>query len=435
MEKDNMGDKIWGNFKGGSMKNQDIACKIKAQISLFAGILSEGLPRPKRKFIHCMLYGIQASKDIKLSSVTRALGEDIPLIKTENRLSRQVNDTDLSEFINDKLSKQGSKWIKDDTVFALDLSDISKEYSKKQENLASVRDGSTGEIKEGWHLIEVIGANIREERVIPLYGELYSSDEVMSENAMILKAIDSVRMNTGNKGIWVLDRGGDRKRLYEGLMRRDVRFVIRLTGKRALRKEDNSLILSLDMALACYCEHKTKISIRGEVFKEKTLSIGWVKVRFSFNEIPITMVVIKGYGELPLMLITNLEVNHFTDALHILEVYLTRWKCEEGWRFIKQSYRLEDIRVLKYSGLRNTMVLLTAVFFFISVILGAGMKLGILLKKVYEKAKRFFEIPPFKQYAICDGIYSILFGKKLSPPQTSDTPIAQLILPLDIFTQ
>ena len=27
------------------------------------------------------------------------------------------------------------------------------------------------------------------------------------------------------------------------------------------------------------------------------------------------------------------------------------------------------------------------------------MKLWILLKKVYEKAKRFFEIPHFKQYA------------------------------------
>jgi hypothetical protein len=169
------------------------------------------------------------------------------------------------------------------------------------------------------------------------------------------------------------------------------------------------------------------------VFKEKMLYIGWIKARFSFNEIPVTMVVIKGYGELPLMLITNLEVNHFADALHILEIYLTRWKCEESWRFIKQGYKLEDIRVLKYVGLRNTVVLLTAVFFFISVILDIGLKLRILLKKIYERAKRFFEIPPFKQYAICDGIYSILFGKNLSPPVCRNEPIAQMVLPLDIF--
>jgi hypothetical protein len=415
------------------MKNQDVACKIKAQISLFSGFLSEGLANPKRKFIHCMLYGIQASKDIKLSCITRALGENIPLIKTENRLSRHINDGDITDFINNKLSEKGSKWIEEDTVIALDLSDISKEYSEKQENLALVRDGSTGEIKEGWHLIEAIGANIREEKVVPLYGELYSSDEVMSENAMLLKAVDTVRSKTGNKGIWVIDRGGDRKRLYEGLIKRKGKFVIRLTGKRALRKEDNSLAISLDIALKCPCKYKTKINIRGEVFKEKMLYIGWVKARFSFHNIPVVMVVIKGYGELPLMLITDLEVNNEADALHILEIYLTRWKCEESWRFIKQSYNLEDIRLMKYVGLRNTVALLTAVFFFISVILGAGMKLWILLKKIYERAKRFFEIPPFKQYAICDGIYSILFGKKLSPPQKSNEPIAQLILPLDIF--
>ncbi len=381
-----------------------------------------------------MLYGIQASKDIKLSSITRALGENIPFIKTENRLSRHINRNDIADFINDKLSEKGSKWVEEDTILALDLSDISKEYSRKQEKIAQVRDGSSGVIKEGWHLIEVIGANIREEKVLPLYSELYSSDEIMSENSMILKAIDRVNFNTGNKGIWVLDRGGDRKRLYEGLIKRGTKFVIRLTGKRALRKEDNTLTPSRDLALKCPCEYKTKISIRGEVFKEKTLYIGWVKARFSFNKIPVTMVVIKGYGELPLMLITNLEVNHFTDALHILEIYLTRWKCEESWRFIKQGYKLEDIRVLKYVGLRNTAVLLSAVFFFISVILGIGLKLRILLKKIYEKAKRFFEIPPFKQYAICDGIYSILFGKNLSPPVCRDEPIAQMVLPLDIFT-
>jgi hypothetical protein len=37
-----------------------------------------------------MLYGIQNAKDIKLSEISRALCEDIDLIKTENRLSRNL---------------------------------------------------------------------------------------------------------------------------------------------------------------------------------------------------------------------------------------------------------------------------------------------------------------------------------------------------------
>jgi len=36
-----------------------------------------------------------------------------------------------------------------------------------------------------------------------------------------------------------------------------------------------------------------------------------------------------------------------------VQIYLTRWKIEETFRFIKQSYNLEDIRVLKYQRLKN----------------------------------------------------------------------------------
>ena len=50
--------------------------------------------------------------------------------------------------------------------------------------------------------------------------------------------------------------------------------------------------------------------------------------------------------------------------------YLTRWKCEESFRFIKQGYNLEDIRLLTYKGLRNMVALVHAVFYFLSIELG-----------------------------------------------------------------
>ncbi len=58
------------------------------------------------------------------------------------------------------------------------------------------------------------------------------------------------------------------------------------------------------------------------------------------------------------------------------------------------------------------MVLVQAVSSFISVELGKKLKFNLLLKKIYEKAKRFFEIPDFRQYAIADGIYRVLFASK-----------------------
>ena len=91
--------------------------------------------------------------------------------------------------------------------------------------------------------------------------------------------------------------------------------------------------------------------------------------------------------------------------------------------------------MLKYEGLRNIISFIMAVFFFISVVLQTATKLRILLKKVYEKSKRLFEIPPFKQYAICDGIYNLLFGRKFLKQEKEPIPqTPQLLLPLDIFS-
>ena len=136
------------------------AGKIKTQITRFSKRLSSGLNKPKGKFLRQIIYGIQESCDIKLTNIGRSLVEEISLKKTEDRLSRQINNGDLTEFLNKKLVQEGKWWIKEETVLALDLSDISEEYSKKQEFLALVRDGSQkGKIRKGYWTLEILGAD------------------------------------------------------------------------------------------------------------------------------------------------------------------------------------------------------------------------------------------------------------------------------------
>jgi hypothetical protein len=86
-------------------ENSRTVAVIKGQISKFSGIISKGLPKPKRKLIKEIIYGIQAAKDIKLSHITRMLNEPIPLIKTENRLSRNLDDRDFTEEINSQICR------------------------------------------------------------------------------------------------------------------------------------------------------------------------------------------------------------------------------------------------------------------------------------------------------------------------------------------
>ncbi|TET29149.1 hypothetical protein E3J68_02235 [Candidatus Aerophobetes bacterium] len=73
--------------------------------------------------------------------------------------------------------------------------------------------------------------------MVPLYGELHSqrADGFQSENKQILTAIDLVREVIGKKGIWSLDRGGDRGIIFKGVLVRELRFAIRLRGDRDLR--------------------------------------------------------------------------------------------------------------------------------------------------------------------------------------------------------
>lgn len=392
-------------------RDSKLGWKIKSQITRFVTALSIGFYEPKRKFLMDMIYGIQAGEDVKVSNVARSLGEEIDLIQTEKRLSRQLSQDDLTSQLNGKIISMGKYSIGKNTILGMDLSDISKPYAKKMEYMADVWDGSKGKVQKGYWLCSVIGADIKGEKLTPLYSELFSQRAIRfdSENAQILKAVDHVTGGVGSNGIWVIDRGGDRGILINGLLQRGLRFIIRVIGN---RMEESGWRLD-EIAFQIQCRHKREVIIEGEEGKREKLELrmGLKEIQLPFTEEKLTLVVIHGWGGKPMMLLTNVKYKRASEFIHfVLEAYLTRWKCEESFRFIKQCYQIEDVRVRNYFGLRNTVVLIHAVFYFVSVILGQRLKLNILLKKVCEKAQRFFEIPLFKCYAIADGIHKALFN-------------------------
>ena len=118
------------------MQDSKLRSRLKAQLTKFSSELCEGLSRPLQKFVGQMLFGIQASQDVKLSNVARSLKEQIPLIKTEDRLSRNLKAVELAAELTPQLAAMASHRVSANTVLCLDLSDIRKEYAKKMEYLA-----------------------------------------------------------------------------------------------------------------------------------------------------------------------------------------------------------------------------------------------------------------------------------------------------------
>ncbi|HZT69875.1 MAG TPA: transposase [Terriglobia bacterium] len=148
--------------------------------------------------------------------------------------------------------------------------------------------------------------------------------------------------------------------------------------------------------------------------KEKVLELryGAESICLPEREEKLLLVVVAGLGEEPMLLLTTLWGARDSQTLWwIVRIYPTRWKIEETFRFIKQSYQLEDIRVLRYQRLRNLVVLGTAAACFAATFLGQKMKLKILCEKLLIISRRFFGIPPFRFYALADGIkYHLLAG-------------------------
>lgn len=393
-----------------------ISEKVKSEIEHFTQIITQGFSRPKKKFISQMLFGIQASRDIKLSNIARSLSEDIKLIKTENRLSRNAQGEDLTVQFNEGIIKRAAKRILPDTVIALDLSDIHKPFAKKMDYLADVWNGSEGRVTKGYWLLEATAADIDSETLTPLYSELYSheANKYESENQKILRAVDLISRATDKRGIFAIDAGADRKILVGEFGKLGIRFVIRTSAKknRNLEKPDRQQEKVRSIAARIRCRDKYTVTIDKEGYKEDIEITLGKRTGLRLNETEVSLVVVRGFGKEPMLLLTNVD----KEPKEILEIYLTRWKCEESFRFLKQEYHLEDIRVRSYNSLRNTVALVHAVFYFLSVYLGRSLKINILLKKILEKSKRFFQIPVFKHYAIADGIYRILFGAKWESP-------------------
>ena len=191
--------------------------KLRGQIHQFSGKLCFGLGKVTSRFVEEMIYGIQARGSVRLSEVARALDEKITLKKVVDRLSRNLDSPGLSSRISASVEQEGLLRIRKDTLLIVDPSDLTKKYAKKMENLARIRDGSEKQIGWGYWLNVIVGAEIGESEIVPLSHELYSSkaDDFVSENHQILEAVRRLSRASGGRGIFVLDRGGDRGRLYE----------------------------------------------------------------------------------------------------------------------------------------------------------------------------------------------------------------------------
>lgn len=160
--------------------------------------------------------------------------------------------------------------------------------------------------------------------------------------------------------------------MFEDWLNNRYRFVARLVGNRhLLRFYGNSgqwLPIRADqIAEQTPTPHRFHklVKRRGKpVFRIS--QIGWVKVRLPGRDEDLTMVVSRLAGvDKPMMLLTNLSVENLKDAKRVLRLYMRRWECEEGIRFLKNQVNLEMVRTFRWSAICRLVLLAVLVMIYL----------------------------------------------------------------------
>lgn len=359
--------------------------EMKREILKFSEKISNELDKPTKKFVSDMIYGIEKSNSVLISEIARELKEDIKRKNTIERLCDNCNNlTDIdTELIKKNYLNQAIKQLPDEEIILIeDDSDVNKEYSKKLEDLCTVRDASSRQEKyvNGYHVCEIVGLSKNEYQPISLYSKIYSTeskdfkscpDETIKSEKYV---IDKIREQKDAKIIIVKDRGYDAFELFKSTINNKVSFVVRLDGNRHLLFKGKKKLVS-EVAASRKGKIHTKLMYKGE---NTDCYISYTKVQLpKMKEKDLNLVIIyrKDEENDPMYLLTDLEVKTKEDVEKIARIYMLRWRIEEYFKAKKQNYDFENFRLRNLKGINNLNLMLTCVM----------LHLGILAEKMNKK--------------------------------------------------
>ena len=130
--------------------------------------------------------------------------------------------------------------------------------------------------------------------------------------------------------------------------------------------------------------------------------IGWKKVRLPGRDEEMTMIVSRLAGhDKPMMLLTNLPVENVRDAKRIMRLYIRRWECEEGIRFLKNQVNLEKIRTFNWSAICRLVLLAVLVMIYLGQLVETHPN---LCDRLVCLSQPLPDNPDFLAYRLLEGL-------------------------------
>ena len=364
-----------------------ITNEMKRESVNFAKKMSKGLSKPNQKFIGDMIYGISASKDIKISKIARQLHESIKLDNTIERLCLHLESFEEKEKINENYYKYIRTMIPEYPIGIFDDSDITKVYGKKFEDLDWVRDASDPKesYKPGYHMCNAVVLTKDMKQPAPVYNKIYSSKskDFKSTNTETYKSIDAFRECVKRKSFMVFDRGYDDQKLFDYVITGGDDLLVRLKENRTFLFKGKKKKIE-----ESYNKHKGKIKMKlifeGE---EKETYLSYTRATLPKDNREYTLLYVYGLSEKEkFILLTNKKIKGSKEAIKLVRTYMDRWRIETYHRSIKAEYHYEDMRVRSLKSINHLTYLFNLVIGYI-IGLAEDMNQKLLSIKIIEESK------------------------------------------------
>lgn len=326
--------------------------------------LVEEFTLPVQNFIQKMIYGIINSGSVIGQQIGVALNESISLKKTCDRIYRNLSRPFLhDELILSHMSKCATE-ITDETPIIVDLSDIHKPCATKMEGLDNVWDGSQHKPNPGYFTLQASYCFPDNPKAMKLYySELFSlEEECTSENEKILDFIHQSTILTGNKGIYLGDRGFDSGNILTDMIENDNSFIF--------RGDDRNLLYNGKMQSYRQIAEQVTLSYKVES-KKRNFQANIVEVEYKLPNSPerkhkrrrivklyLVIAKEKGKGFVYYLCRFRKEYSYEEIIRMAIQYYGMRWGIEEVHQQIKTSFGWEKIQLLKYDSLKNMNALL-----------------------------------------------------------------------------
>ena len=387
------------------MRTEGLLRFISVRLNEFLQRFAHTLEPSRQELLWKLVPGILASGSLRLSEIART---QIPcpsrLSAMEKHLSVQLASRHWDHRpLGDTLVADQAAEVRENTVLAVDFSEVVKGYGQKLEFLDWVSDRSDPDkrIRPGYWLFEVYRVD-PSGQVAPLYLRLFSNRQPRFEgqNKLVDDELFRLRGVLNGRGIWTFDRGFDGWNYLKPLLTYEQpRWIVRMRGDRNLIDAQGQ-----KKSVREWAEH-----IRRNL-PENRVAGGWT-VRLPADKRWLKLVTCRWKPDTeaePWMLLTKgFDQVPYTPR-KALGGYVRRWRAEDGIRLLKQRLGCETFMVHYFRAMQRLLLMEQLACIFLAELVAED---SASVGRIEEAALHFDEPIKIRAYRVARGLQRLTAGQ------------------------